>query len=112
MGAPAKYIEWDNVRIALPSFLTITIVPFTYGIHNGVLAGLFVDSFLNFAEICFGSCQKGGEGGTHEISKMVKCESMCPDVEGCRFPEWSDTGCSIDTPNNDIRLSPSEQNTS
>ena len=32
-------IDWDNLRAAIPSFLTITVVPFTYSIHNGIIAG-------------------------------------------------------------------------
>lgn len=46
MMAPCRGIDWDNLRAAIPSFLTITVVPFTYSIHNGIIAGILMDAFL------------------------------------------------------------------
>eukprot|EP00931_Biecheleriopsis_adriatica_P079637 TRINITY_DN53021_c0_g1_i1.p1 TRINITY_DN53021_c0_g1~~TRINITY_DN53021_c0_g1_i1.p1 ORF type:complete len:566 (+),score=104.35 TRINITY_DN53021_c0_g1_i1:83-1780(+) len=46
MMAPCQGIDWDNLRAAIPSFLTITVVPFTYSIHNGIIAGILMDGFL------------------------------------------------------------------
>merc|ERR1712006_58935 len=46
MMAPCAGIDWDNLRVAIPSFLCITIVPFTYSIHNGIIAGMLMDLFL------------------------------------------------------------------
>jgi len=34
-----KHIPWDDYDIALPAFLTIVIMPFTYSIANGIGAG-------------------------------------------------------------------------
>jgi AGZA family xanthine/uracil permease-like MFS transporter len=34
-----KYIPWDDYEIALPAFLTIILMPFTYSITNGIGAG-------------------------------------------------------------------------
>ncbi|MEP6464638.1 MAG: NCS2 family permease [Frankiaceae bacterium] len=34
-----KDIPWDNYDIAIPAFLTITLMPFTYSITNGIGAG-------------------------------------------------------------------------
>mmetsp|Transcript_60478 Transcript_60478/g.112295 ORF Transcript_60478/g.112295 Transcript_60478/m.112295 type:complete len:524 (+) Transcript_60478:81-1652(+) len=48
MMAPCRGIDWDDLRVAIPSFLTMTVVPFTYSIHNGILAGLFMDIILKF----------------------------------------------------------------
>merc|ERR1719411_1455262 len=47
MMAPASGIDWDNLSVAIPSFLTITVVPFTYSIHNGIIAGIIVDMLLS-----------------------------------------------------------------
>jgi len=47
MMAPCRYICWDDLRVALPAFLTMTVVPFTYSIHGGIIAGMFVDHFLS-----------------------------------------------------------------
>lgn len=46
MMAPCRGIAWDDLRVALPSFLTLTVVPFTYSIHNGIVAGVSMDCYL------------------------------------------------------------------
>jgi len=51
MMAPCRYILWDDLRIALPSFLTMTVVPFTYSIHGGIIAGIVVDHFLSLVTL-------------------------------------------------------------
>ncbi|HPU18223.1 MAG TPA: NCS2 family permease, partial [Bacillota bacterium] len=33
-------IEWDNPAVALPSFMTIVMMPFTYNISYGIAFGL------------------------------------------------------------------------
>ena len=33
-------IEWNNIRIALPAYMTIVTMPFTYSISNGLFFGL------------------------------------------------------------------------
>jgi hypothetical protein len=40
MMSMGKYIDWDCIDEALPAFLTATILPFTYSIANGMIAGL------------------------------------------------------------------------
>ncbi|CAL9585557.1 NCS2 family permease [Streptomyces sp. enrichment culture] len=39
MMTQVKYIEWDRYEIAVPAFLTIAVMPFTYSITNGIGAG-------------------------------------------------------------------------
>merc|ERR1719461_664107 len=51
MMAPCRYICWDDLRVALPAFLTMTVVPFTYSIHGGIIAGMFVDHFLSLVTL-------------------------------------------------------------
>jgi adenine/guanine/hypoxanthine permease len=46
MGA-VKHIEWDDFGIAMPAFLTIAMMPFSYSIANGVLTGVIFYVFLN-----------------------------------------------------------------
>jgi len=46
MMSPCRGIDWDNLRVAIPSFLTMTVVPFTYSIHTGIIAGILMDGFL------------------------------------------------------------------
>ncbi|MFE7894776.1 NCS2 family permease [Streptomyces sp. NPDC057412] len=39
MMTQVKNIEWDRYEIAIPAFLTIAVMPFTYSITNGIGAG-------------------------------------------------------------------------
>jgi len=39
MMSQVKNIDWDDVEIAIPAFLTIAIMPFTYSISAGIGAG-------------------------------------------------------------------------
>ncbi|WP_049570267.1 NCS2 family permease [Streptomyces sp. SBT349] len=39
MMTQVKHIDWDRYELAIPAFLTITVMPFTYSITNGIGAG-------------------------------------------------------------------------
>ncbi|MFD7814499.1 NCS2 family permease [Streptomyces sp. NPDC059785] len=39
MMTQVKHIDWDRYEIAVPAFLTIAVMPFTYSISNGIGAG-------------------------------------------------------------------------
>jgi AGZA family xanthine/uracil permease-like MFS transporter len=39
MMQQVKGIDWDDVEIAIPAFLTIVLMPFTYSISVGIGAG-------------------------------------------------------------------------
>ncbi|GAA3503587.1 NCS2 family permease [Streptomyces prasinosporus] len=39
MMTQVKHIQWDRYEIAVPAFLTIAVMPFTYSITNGIGAG-------------------------------------------------------------------------
>ncbi|WP_282702102.1 NCS2 family permease [Streptomyces sp. CC219B] len=39
MMTQVKYIDWDKYEIAVPAFLTMAVMPFTYSITNGIGAG-------------------------------------------------------------------------
>jgi AGZA family xanthine/uracil permease-like MFS transporter len=42
MMQQVKNIEWDDLEIAIPAFLTIVLMPFTYSITAGIGAGFVV----------------------------------------------------------------------
>lgn len=42
MMTQVKEIDWDDIEIALPAFLTIVLMPFTYSITAGIGAGFIV----------------------------------------------------------------------
>ncbi|MCQ1578197.1 NCS2 family permease [Streptomyces parvus] len=39
MMTQVKHIDWDRYDVAIPAFLTIVVMPFTYSITNGIGAG-------------------------------------------------------------------------
>ncbi|YAL83806.1 NCS2 family permease [Dermacoccaceae bacterium W4C1] len=45
----AKDIDWDDVEIALPAFLTVVMMPFTYSISAGIGAGFVTYVVLKVA---------------------------------------------------------------
>jgi AGZA family xanthine/uracil permease-like MFS transporter len=46
MMQQVKGIDWDDLEIALPAFLTIVLMPFTYSITVGIGAGFIVYTFI------------------------------------------------------------------
>jgi len=46
MMQQVKGIDWDDLEIAIPAFLTIVLMPFTYSITVGIGAGFIVYVFI------------------------------------------------------------------
>ena len=46
MLTQVRHIDWDDVDVALPAFLTITLMPFTYSITAGIGAGFVTYALL------------------------------------------------------------------
>jgi adenine/guanine/hypoxanthine permease len=40
MISQIRNLEWDDMSLAIPAFLTIALMPFTYSITNGIGAGV------------------------------------------------------------------------
>jgi AGZA family xanthine/uracil permease-like MFS transporter len=53
-------IPWDDVDLALPAFLTIVLMPFTYSITNGIGAG-----FISYVFV------KATRGRANEVAPMM-----------------------------------------
>lgn len=56
MMTQSKNVPWDDLELAVPAFLTIALMPFTYSITNGVGAGVISYTLIKaargrFAEI-------------------------------------------------------------
>lgn len=49
MMTTVREIPWDDFEVAIPAFLTIVIMPFTYSITNGIGAGFVTYVFLMLA---------------------------------------------------------------
>lgn len=46
MMGHAREIDWDDMKIAFPSFLTIVLMPLSYSIAYGVLTGILANITL------------------------------------------------------------------
>ncbi len=46
MMQQVKNIDWDDVEIAIPAFLTIVLMPFTYSISVGIGAGFIAYTLI------------------------------------------------------------------
>jgi adenine/guanine/hypoxanthine permease len=49
MMTAVREIPWDDLEIAIPSFLTMVLMPFTYSITNGIGAGFVTYVFIKVA---------------------------------------------------------------
>lgn len=89
MMSPCSKIEWDCLRVALPAFLVITVVPFTYSIHTGILAGMLMELYLaGMSRLC-------GENpvymdSDHEPAEDMKRFLHSPSISG--HPDQSTPG--------------------
>ena len=63
MMQQVKNIDWDDVEIAIPAFLTIVLMPFTYSISVGIGAG-----FLAYVLI---KVVRGKAGAVHPLLWVV-----------------------------------------
>ena len=50
MLGSVKNINWDNLKIAIPAFLTLAVMPFTYNISYGIAFGLI--SYIVIGVFC------------------------------------------------------------
>ena len=55
MLVSVKNINWDNLLIAIPAFLTLAVMPFTYNISYGIAFGLISYIILS---VCCGEAKK------------------------------------------------------
>jgi AGZA family xanthine/uracil permease-like MFS transporter len=65
MLSVVREIPWDDLEIAIPSFLTIVLMPFTYSITNGIGAGFIAYTFIKVAR-----------GKTSEVHPMMWVASV------------------------------------
>ena len=46
MMSQASELDWDDMSEAIPAFLTMTLIPFTFSITDGIMFGLLAASFF------------------------------------------------------------------
>ncbi|MFM1524271.1 MULTISPECIES: NCS2 family permease [Helcococcus] len=49
MSTAVKKINWDDFSVAIPSFITIAAMPFTYSIAEGIVFGIISYTIVNLA---------------------------------------------------------------
>ncbi|KAJ1635879.1 xanthine/uracil/vitamin C permease [Pavlovales sp. CCMP2436] len=93
MMGPAGMMDWDNFNESFPAYLTIAVMPLTYSIANGVVAGLLcyvlIDLFSRpwwlplYARLC-GKEEGGltkplvsGSGGQRRASVTASPHAVC-----------------------------------
>jgi AGZA family xanthine/uracil permease-like MFS transporter len=63
MMQQVKNIDWDDMEIALPAFLTIALMPFTYSISVGIGAGFIAYVLIKLV--------RGKAGQVHPLMWVV-----------------------------------------
>ena len=54
MNRVVKDIQWSNVKEGVPAFMTMLLMPFTYSIINGIIAGIVIYTALNLCDWVIG----------------------------------------------------------
>ncbi|NUR87352.1 MAG: NCS2 family permease, partial [Nonomuraea sp.] len=49
MMTQSRNVPWEDLELAVPAFLTIALMPFTYSITNGVGAGVIAYTVIKAA---------------------------------------------------------------
>jgi AGZA family xanthine/uracil permease-like MFS transporter len=60
MMTAVRELPWDDLELAIPAFLTIVLMPFTYSITNGIGAGFVSYVFIKLVR-----------GKSNEVSPMM-----------------------------------------
>jgi len=84
MAKSAKDINWSYIGDAIPAFLTIAIMPFTYSIAYGLIAGIMSYIILN---TIVWAIEKATGGRIKPMDKESK-EPWTYKIEGGVLPPW------------------------
>ena len=69
MMTAVRTIDWTDYEIAIPAFLTIVMMPFTYSISNGIGAGVITYALLKLV--------RGQAREVHPLLWAWPCCSCC-----------------------------------
>jgi len=72
MMGEAQCIDWTLMDQAIPAFLTIAIMPFTFSIPNGIIFGLFSSVFFYFTTGQFIKSYKRFRNGNNEENNVLQ----------------------------------------
>lgn len=78
MMGHAREIDWDDLKVAFPSFLTIVLMPLTYSIAYGVLTGILANITLwLFFGIIDMACAAWRRDGTDTVGSVFYAMFQC-----------------------------------
>lgn len=102
MMGESHQIEWTNMLVAVPAFLTIVVQPFTFSIANGIYAGLLMSALVYLLTGAFVDVGRewlaaargrgalaGGEDGGPTVDVMDNAEAA---LAGGAAPKFGDDG--------------------
>lgn len=84
MAAEARHVNWKYMGDAIPAFLTMAVMPFTYSIAYGLIAGIISYIVIN---VLVWVVEKSSGGRIVPMNKEDK-EPWTYKIEGGFFPPW------------------------
>ncbi len=72
MMQQVKGISWDDLEIAIPAFLTIVLMPFTYSITVGIGAGFLAYVFIKIVRGKAGSRPPAALGDQRAVHRLLR----------------------------------------
>ena len=72
MMQQVKDISWDDVEIALPAFLTIVLMPFTYSITVGIGAGFIAYALIKVVKGKAGERAPAAVGRRRHVPRLLR----------------------------------------
>ena len=82
MMQQVKDIDWDDLEIAIPAFLTIVLMPFTYSISVGIGAGFLAYVLIKVVR------GKAARGPPADVGGRRRCSSSTS--PSTRSSSWSE----------------------
>ncbi len=84
MMGETDQIDWRNMLVAVPAFLTIVVQPFTFSIANGIYAGLVMSALVyiltgSFVEVGRDMVAQLRGGGSRGIDDGIAAGEGCSD---------------------------------
>ena len=73
MMTAVRTIDWTDYEIAIPAFLTIVLMPFTYSISNGIGAGVIAYVLLKVARGKFARGPPAAVRGGRAVRRSTSC---------------------------------------
>ena len=72
MMQQVKHIAWDDIEIALPAFLTIVLMPFTYSISVGIGAGFLAYVLIKLVRGKAAAGAPADVGGLGAVRRLLR----------------------------------------